>query len=306
VNKVWVIARKEIKENLTSLRYWALVGLVLVLYIVTSYQREFAIRFAGGPAGERFFFGVGNAVAQSLGLMAPILGIALGFGAIAGEREKGTIRMVLARPIFRDTLINGKVLAGVILLAVAVLTSTAIGIPVTAVLQRANLTADDYLRFAMLGVAAFLLALAYYAFALLISVLTNRSGYSLVASVGVWFFFAFILPMIAAFVASTVLGPPPAVPQGANATAIRQNPQFQAYFRQYNQISSTVQLISPNSRYSSLTSAIFQAVRGQQSNPLDVGALFAQHWIDFAVLISLFVIPLVLAYILFTRTHEAK
>lgn len=301
MSSIMVVARKEIRESLLSIRYWVLIGLVVLLYIVTAYSIGFAIRIGGGAG--RVFVGAGATAASTLGIMAPILGIALGFGAISGERERGTIRLVLARPIYRDTLVNGKVIAAIALLAIAVVASTAIGVLASAAIQGANLTPTDAVRYGLLALAALLLALAYYGISLLFSVVLSRSSYALVASIIVWFFFAFILPIIASFIAMATLGPPPVGPIGGRFN--QTNPQFEQYWRQYTQISGTVQLLSPNTRYSTFAGAIFQQPR-YSSSQLDVASLMAQHWVDLTIILIYFVVPLIAAYAVFTRTHEAK
>ncbi|AGT36134.1 hypothetical protein N186_08990 [Thermofilum adornatum] len=103
-------------------------------------------------------------------------------------------------------MLNGKILAGTILILLAIGISFVIGIPITLVLQKANLTGDGLARLLFLLVPAILLALTYYAISLFVSVNTNRSGYALVVAVVVWIFFTFVMPLISAFVASSILG----------------------------------------------------------------------------------------------------
>ena len=168
------------------------------------------------------------------------------------------MRLILSRPIYRDDLLNGKILAGTILKLLAIGISFVIGIPITLVLQKANLTGDDLARLLFLLVPAILLALTYYAISLFVSVNTNRSGYALVVAVVVWIFFTFIMLSIPAFVASSILGPPPALSTGLNATRPAQiPPQLQQYERNYRQITGTVQLISPNPQFNTLANVIF-------------------------------------------------
>ncbi len=59
-----------------------------------------------------------------------IIGIVIGFDAISGEREKGTLRFLLTQPLYRDTLINGKLPGFTILIFTVVLISsiTSIGV----------------------------------------------------------------------------------------------------------------------------------------------------------------------------------
>ena len=49
---------------------------------------------------------------EFLGILGPLLGIAFGFDAINGERAQGTLPRLVAQPIHRDEIINGKFVAG--------------------------------------------------------------------------------------------------------------------------------------------------------------------------------------------------
>ena len=60
------------------------------------------------------------------------MGLILGFDTINRERNEGTLSKLLAQPIYRDTVINGKFLAGVAMITVMmvsiVLVITALGL----------------------------------------------------------------------------------------------------------------------------------------------------------------------------------
>src|SRR3970040_2466042 len=53
-----------------------------------------------------------------LGFFGPLVGITPGFDAISGEYARGTLSRVLSQPIYRDSLINGKFLAGLATVAI--------------------------------------------------------------------------------------------------------------------------------------------------------------------------------------------
>ena len=57
-------------------------------------------------------------LATFLGFFGPLVGITLGFDSISGEYARGTLSRVLSQPIYRDSLINGKFLAGLTTVAV--------------------------------------------------------------------------------------------------------------------------------------------------------------------------------------------
>ena len=54
---------------------------------------------------------------QLVGFLGPMLGIAFGFNAINVERSDGTLPRLLAQPIHRDDVINGKFVAGLAVIA---------------------------------------------------------------------------------------------------------------------------------------------------------------------------------------------
>src|SRR5207244_11356288 len=53
-----------------------------------------------------------------LGFLIPLVAIAIGFDAINGEFTRRTLSRVLAQPIYRDALLLGKFLAGLVALAI--------------------------------------------------------------------------------------------------------------------------------------------------------------------------------------------
>lgn len=318
IAKALVVARKEILENLKSIRYWGIIAIFVLFYLAAASYAGYALRgFFGGAAPGRVVYGLATQAITAFQYVAPILGIAIGFSAIAAEREKGTIRIVLSRPIFRDDFINGKVIAAVCLILLALGISTAVSLPLAVAIQHINLTGEDLARLLLLLLPATLLALAYYAIALFVSVNSSRSGQALVVSLVVWIFFAFILPVVASLIASQILGPPPAITGRLNATVPMQPgqepPQIAQYRTHFNQITSTVQFFSPNARFSSLASALFarQETRQQQAQAgsyvyISIPDALSRRWLDIVVLSAYIAVFVILSYIVFLRRQEVR
>src|SRR5690606_39858115 len=57
-----------------------------------------------------------------LGFLIPLVAIALGFDAINGEYNRRTLSRVLSQPIYRDALLTGKFLGGLLVIAICLLT----------------------------------------------------------------------------------------------------------------------------------------------------------------------------------------
>jgi ABC-2 type transport system permease protein len=68
----------------------------------------------------------------------PLVGLVLGFDTINREKNEGTLSKLLSQPIFRDMVINGKFLAGVVMISVMmfsiVLVITALGLIVLGII----------------------------------------------------------------------------------------------------------------------------------------------------------------------------
>ena len=64
----------------------------------------------------------GVRLAAFLGFLLPLVAIALGFDAINGEHARRTMSRLLAQPIYRDAVLFGKFLGGLLIIAIALLT----------------------------------------------------------------------------------------------------------------------------------------------------------------------------------------
>ena len=119
------VFRKELADHFTSWR-------VMILFVVVLLAGVFAIYVAAGNIRGsvtgishfvflRLFTTSGEAMPSFLTFIVffvPVVGIALGFDAINSEKNSGTLSRILAQPIFRDSVINGKFLAGMVTMAI--------------------------------------------------------------------------------------------------------------------------------------------------------------------------------------------
>ena len=59
--------------------------------------------------------------ATFIAFLGPLVGITLGFDSVNNERSQGTLNRLAAQPIYRDSIINAKFLAGASAIAVIVI-----------------------------------------------------------------------------------------------------------------------------------------------------------------------------------------
>ncbi len=301
---MFAIVRKELADYVTSIRFIASFLLVIVVSVTGLVAASQGIRSANLPEGIVFLglFTTSGPVTPSLtylvALLVPIIGIAMGFDAINSERAGGTLSRVLAQPVFRDSVINGKFLAGVVALAIMVGTMlllvagyglSMIGVPPTP---------EEIIR--LFGY--FAMTIVYGAFwmglAILFSIIFRRVAASLLFSLALWMFFSIFILLIAPGIANVLV--PTA--DGAQAELIR-NVELQRMITRFSpnilfQEATTVLLV-PLVRSLGMVSASQAAY--MVPNPLSLGQSILLIWPHITSLISLSAVCFAASYILFMR-----
>jgi ABC-type transport system involved in multi-copper enzyme maturation permease subunit len=129
------------------------------------------------------------------------------FNAVAGEKERRTLTLIIANPVPRPTVIAAKMAAGSSLLAAAFLTGTAAGLLLTIALGLSPFSQPGAaLPFAIAVGVALLFLLVSYNLGLLVSSLSRSSASAMITLLAVWVSLAMILPK-ASVVASRMILP---------------------------------------------------------------------------------------------------
>ncbi len=192
----FAVAGKEFRDRVRN-RWVLAVALVFALFaLLIAY-------FGGAQSGEVGFRGIGVTVASLTSLaiyLIPLIALLLGFDAIVGERERGTLDLLLSMPVTRPEIMLGKYLglAGALTLAISVGFGVA-AIPLAGAFDAAAMLV--YLRFV---VSAVMLGLAFLSLAVLISVISRDRARASGAAIAVWFAFVLIfdLALLGALVAT--------------------------------------------------------------------------------------------------------
>jgi ABC-2 type transport system permease protein len=215
-----VIARKEMADLLTSARSLLLLlilGLagVGILVSVSSAIRDVASQatqshgvflalFTLNPSTSLTSAQLPSWVAL-VGFIGPLLGIALGFDAINGERSEGTLSRLVSQPIHRDDVINGKFVARLAVIAVLM---GAIVLMVCGVgMWRLSIVPsfDDAMRILTWYVITVIYVGFWLSLATLSSVLFRRTATAALVALAIWlvltFFGGLITDVVAGYLA---------------------------------------------------------------------------------------------------------
>lgn len=306
------IFRKELADYFTSIRFLILLVLVLITIVSTLYfgrgirgttDTEFVFLrlFTIQPEGVPSLFYFINLIAL---FIVPIIGIALGFDAINGERSSGTISRILSQPIFRDSIINAKFLAGLFALSIMVVTTVllisgfgllVIGVPPPSL--------EEIFRLFIYLVFTIIYGAFWMSLAILFSVVFRRVSTSLLTSMALWLFFGLFILLIA-----------PAI---ANASAPVADGTAEAILRNH-ELKLTLLRVSPSFLFVEASEVLLQpppvgsllGVIGvlasglavwMEPHPLSLGQSLLLIWPHLTGLLSLTIICFAVSYVVFMR-----
>jgi ABC-2 type transport system permease protein len=308
-----VVAAKELGDHLLSVRFVVLLivlGLsaAIPVYFAADQIRSLAPEASGAAAVFLALFTFtadqlqGQSVFTFIGVVAPLLGLAFAFDAVNGERSEGTLPRLLAQPIHRDDVINGKFAAGLAVIGL-VLTSVIVFIAGFGMLRLGIVPhGTEVFRLVAWVAVTFLYVALWLAFGLLLSVLIRRAATAALIGFGVWLLVTIFGGLITKFLGSLV-GPA----DNATPDQILSSLQLQELISRilptslYNDISTA--LLSPSTSLVGLPGTIGQVRQAQQQIPalltLDQSILLV--WPQVVVLVALAVICFALAYVAFMR-----
>jgi ABC-2 type transport system permease protein len=192
-----VVARKEFADHLLSARFLALISILGLVAAGTVFGAAGALRDVAQDAGEagiglflRLFTVNADPVPFSfvtfLGFLTPILGIAYGFDAISGEVSQGTLPRLVAQPIHRDDVINGKFVAGLAAIGVIMVTVTLVVAGFGIVLLGIVPDPTELVRLGMWLLATMAYVAVWLALATLLSVAFRGAATPAIVAIGIW------------------------------------------------------------------------------------------------------------------------
>jgi ABC-2 type transport system permease protein len=204
------IIRKELADYLNSARFLILFMLVLGISAFALISAYNGIRGAGtdgflflklyttepkGLQGEFSFFFIYTYFIPLI--FIPMVGILLGFDAINKERISGTMSRIISQPVYRDSVINGKFLAILFILAIMMVTSILliggyglrmIGIPPSG---------EEIMRLFIYLINILIFGAFWIGLSMLFSVIFRNLATSIICSLVIWLLFSFGIYFIA-------------------------------------------------------------------------------------------------------------
>ena len=251
-----IVARKEFADHVQSVRFVILVVLVALAGLASVHSASGPIRDAASattdvPSIFLYLFTLAPdrvpAFHEFLGILGPLLGIAFGFDAVNGERSQRTLPRLVAQPIHRDEVINGKFVAGIGAIAVALAAVMAVVVSYGMLRLGVGPTTSDVVRMLAFFVVAVVYIALWLALSIMLSVMTRRAATAALAGIAIWLVFTLFGGLIAGLVADTV-HPVPSTP---TAEAVLANARLELNVRR----------ISPSQLYQEATGVLLNPAR---------------------------------------------
>jgi ABC-2 type transport system permease protein len=205
---------KEVRDYFRSLKFIIVLVLVTVLGLTGVYGAYNGIQDAISDSSNSASYTLLSLFTEQgaswpsfvwfLMFLGPLVGMALGFDAINGERSRRTLSRLLAQPIHRDAVINGKFWAGVTVLAIMVfaLGFFVIGFGIAALGLVPTL--EQLLRIVIFLFFTVVYMALFLALSQLFSLLFRHMATSALMGIAVWLFLAIFLSLLAGVIANVL------------------------------------------------------------------------------------------------------
>lgn len=205
---LWAVVTKEMADHLTSVRMGILEMIVLLTAAGTLYM---ALQNLQSGSNEFLFLKLFTtsqdplpAFVGFLGFLVPLIAIALGFDSINGEFNRRTLSRVLAQPIYRDALLLGKFLAGLLTLTLVL---TAIWLMIIGLgIFRLGVppTGEEVARGLLFLLATIAYGGIWLGLALVFSVRFRQPATAALGAISVWLFFTVFWGMLVGLIAQAL------------------------------------------------------------------------------------------------------
>jgi ABC-2 type transport system permease protein len=303
-----VIVNKEISDHVKSWRFIILIAIIVLTCLGSLYTALTNFGNAvkpNDPEGTFFFlklFTITDGTLPSfvvfIGFLGPLLGISMGFDAINSEQNNRTLSRVLSQPIYRDYLLNAKLVAAMIVISVMFFALGFLVIGAGLFTIGIPPTAEEFMRIIFFIIISILYVAFWLNLAILLSVVFRQPATSALSGIAIWVFFSVFYGMIVNIILKSHTPS-----EFASESQIISFTELKLFLLRIipNQLFSdaTTTLLMPSVR--SLGPLTMEQVYGTVPGPLHLGQSLLIVWPQVTGLISATVVCFVLSYLSFMR-----
>lgn len=186
--QVAAIARKELRERTRSRWVLAVAGVFTAFALAIAY-------LGAAQQGSVGFKGIELTIASLVSLaiyLVPLIALILGYDAIVGERERGSLDLLLSLPLTRMELMLGKYLG----LSAALTVSTLAGFGLVGLLLAVQGGPQVLFHYGGFMVSAILMGMAFLALAVLVSAMSASKSTASGIAITIWFVLVLVYDLV--------------------------------------------------------------------------------------------------------------
>lgn len=142
-------------------------------------------------------------------VLLSLMAVFMAFDLISGEREQETLKLIMANPVSRRTVLLAKISAGASLLAVVLLTGCIAALTIQTLAGGFIIEPAIVVRFGMIALTSLLYLLVFFLATACISSMIRSSHTTVVTMFTVWGILLFIIPTTAVMIGAYVSRIPP-------------------------------------------------------------------------------------------------
>jgi Cu-processing system permease protein len=184
LSQIKVVAAKEFRDRIRN-RWVIAVAVIFTLFALAIAY------FGSAQQGEVGVRGIEVTIASLVSLviyLIPLIALILGYDAIVGERERGSLDLLMSMPITRLELLLGKFLG----LSAALTSATLTGFGLVGLLLTYQIGSSVIYHFGGFILSAILLGMVFLSLAVMVSVMSKDRARASGAAIAVWFLFVLV------------------------------------------------------------------------------------------------------------------
>jgi len=279
------VAEKDFRDAIRSRLLLVLTGLFVLFaggaaYFAAQIRPPAQVQFGGELTTLALIGGLTSPVA----VFIPIVAIAAAYRSIAGERQSGSLKLLLSLPNSREDVVFGKFIGRAGVVSVALLIGFTVGLFVVATLAE-EFSALEYLVFVFVSL---LLAYVFVSIAVGVSAFTTSTSRAAYGAFGIFILFQFLWNvLVAGFVyvgnGFGFPGPEEEFPEWLQTSA-----EF-------------LTIIDPTAAYQQGVLWVIRQLADESGQQAAQGPAYIQDWFGFVVLFFWIAMPLLIGYWRFER-----
>ena len=189
---ILTIAQKEFADHIWDHRFLLFAATFTLIIFSYGYRNGLRAEYYGNVMGINRLLDSFGGIATMVGRFGPIIGLVLGFDAVVKEVKSSSLNVLLTHPVFRDTIISGKILGSAICIFLILLVSISISTGGMLLISGVSVGGEDILRIGIFIILTFFYVLIFLGIAVIVSIIVKNSSSSLIYNIAIWLMFTIL------------------------------------------------------------------------------------------------------------------